>query len=139
MSPERRVVSAKEAFEVVSCRLSSGRRVFVTESLNHGLGPGTMQQGVVLVILFSGATPFLVRPTGTEGAYWFAGECWVEEWTDGQAIGLIDKDRLTHEWFVMRCFFFFFFPKTPLQNPGLDNISVLFAPKNPKKIPRVGS
>ncbi|KAJ4015526.1 hypothetical protein NW752_006986 [Fusarium irregulare] len=61
------------------------RRLFFSKDLAYiGLGPKVVQQNDVICVLFGGATPFILRPSGDK--YRFVGECYVFELMTGEAI-----------------------------------------------------
>jgi hypothetical protein len=61
------------------------RRFFVTEKGLLGLGPKSIEEGDVVVILFGGSTPFLLRPV-KDGWHWrLVGVCYVHDVMEGQA------------------------------------------------------
>ena len=72
-----------------------GRRVFVTSKGLIGLGPAALQPEDVVVVLFGGFTPFVLRKV--EDYYLLVGECYVhgkmdgiEEWEDE---GEVEEDE----------------------------------------------
>jgi hypothetical protein len=61
------------------------RRFFVTERGMLGLGPQRVREGDVVVVLFGGSTPFLLRPV-KDGWHWrLVGMCYVHDVMEGQA------------------------------------------------------
>lgn len=60
------------------------RRLFVTEDGHLGLGPGTLQEGDHVVVLFGSAMPFVLRPVDT---WWnLRGYCYVDGIMDGELV-----------------------------------------------------
>jgi len=51
------------------------RRVFITSDGFIGIGPFAMEEGDMVVILFRGAVPYILRPRGVQ--YLLVGECYV--------------------------------------------------------------
>lgn len=60
------------------------RRFFITERGSIGMGPSAMKDGDVLVILFGGKTPYILRPIPS--GHLFIGECYVHDLMHGEAI-----------------------------------------------------
>ncbi|CAG7561909.1 unnamed protein product, partial [Fusarium equiseti] len=61
------------------------RRLFFSRDLAYiGLGPKMLQKNDVICVLFGGATPFILRPSGSN--YRLVGECYVFELMTGEAI-----------------------------------------------------
>ncbi|KAM5343075.1 hypothetical protein ACJ41O_014041 [Fusarium nematophilum] len=69
------------------------RRFAVTAGGYFVLGPDIMQQGDVVVVLYGGRTPFLLRRT-QGGAWILVGECYVHGLMDGEALegGLMEEE-----------------------------------------------
>lgn len=69
-----------------------GRRVFRCEDGKFGLGPAAMRPGDVVVVLFGGIVPYVLRPLdgagdSGDGQKWvFVGECIVPTIMQGQAV-----------------------------------------------------
>jgi hypothetical protein len=61
------------------------RRFFVTSDGQLGLGPLAMEEGDVVVVLFGGTVPFVLRPCG-DGHFRLMGECYVHAIMEGQAV-----------------------------------------------------
>ena len=59
--------------------------VFKTESGEKGLCPAPARRDDVVVILYGGAVPFLLRPTDSPSFYTFVGECYLEGFMKGEA------------------------------------------------------
>jgi hypothetical protein len=93
----RRISKGKEIKRVKpeyhdSCRQAClNRRFFVTTRGYLGLGPQTMQVNDVVVVLFGGRTPFILRPW--MGSYRFIGECYVHGIMAGEGIECGDQDE----------------------------------------------
>jgi hypothetical protein len=58
------------------------RRIFWTEKRSYGLGPQCMRSGDVVVVLYGGNTPYVLRPRGNE--YIFMGQAYVDEIMHGE-------------------------------------------------------
>jgi len=62
------------------------RRVFVTQTGMLGLGPPATAEGDIVVVLFGGTVPFVLRPDAEKQRYRLVGECYVHDVMDGQAV-----------------------------------------------------
>lgn len=69
-----------EAF-VHACK---GRRFFTTEAGRIGVGPEFMKEGDLIVILFGGQVPYIVREV--EGKHRLIGECYIDGIMQGEAV-----------------------------------------------------
>lgn len=82
------------ATERALCSMNAflGRRVLRCEDGKLGLGPAAMRPGDVVVVLFGGIVPYVLRPLdgtgdGGDGQKWvFVGECIVPTIMQGQAV-----------------------------------------------------
>lgn len=79
------------------------RRLFVTSTGHLGLGPAGMMSGDVVVVLFGGRVPYVLRRVG-DGYWRFVGECYVDGFMHGEALEPQDEEgtgrgRIEHEWF----------------------------------------
>lgn len=80
------------ATERALCSMNAflGRRVFRCEDGKLGLGPAAMRPGDLVVVLFGGIVPYVLRPLdgdGEDGQKWaFVGECIVPTIMQGQAV-----------------------------------------------------
>lgn len=82
------------ATERALCSMNAflGRRVLRCEDGKLGLGPAAMRPGDVVVVLFGGIVPYVLRPSdgagdGEDGQKWvFVGECIVPTIMQGQAV-----------------------------------------------------
>jgi hypothetical protein len=62
------------------------RRFFITGKRMLGLGPAAIEGGDVVVILFGGSVPFVLRPSD-DGRHWrLVGECYVHDVMDSRAV-----------------------------------------------------
>lgn len=78
------------------------RRLFVTKEGYMGLAAHGIQPGDEICVLFGGATPYVVRPTGVEGEYLFMGECYVHGLMDGEAVLRWERGESCEQWFHLR-------------------------------------
>ena len=76
------------------------RRLFITESGHLGLGPSSMMSGDTVAILFGGNVPYILRPL-ENGQWHFVGECYLDGYMRGEALGNAGKEPKSHEWFEL--------------------------------------
>ncbi|KAJ4301073.1 hypothetical protein N0V90_003163 [Kalmusia sp. IMI 367209] len=80
------------------------RRLFITSTGHLGLGPEAMMSGDVVVVLFGGKVPFVLRRVGDE-QWKLIGECYVNGFMHGEALEQQGRNRgdgkrrIEHEWF----------------------------------------
>ncbi|KAF1953838.1 hypothetical protein CC80DRAFT_131627 [Byssothecium circinans] len=75
------------------------RRLFVTSERQLGLGPVAMMSGDVVVVLFGGRVPFVLRRTegGEQEESWrLVGECYVDGVMGSE---IVEGREAEHEWF----------------------------------------
>lgn len=77
-----------------------GRRIFVTHDGNIGLGPAVLEPGDVVVLLFGGFTPYILRPV--DDHYVLVGECYVHNQMEGLGIEEWHERGEEAEIFVLR-------------------------------------
>ncbi|USP74030.1 hypothetical protein yc1106_01304 [Curvularia clavata] len=58
------------------------RRLFWTDNMTFGLGPQCMQPGDIVVVLYGGNTPYILRPKGDK--YLFMGQAYVDDIMRGE-------------------------------------------------------
>jgi hypothetical protein len=77
------------------------RRFFVTSKF-VGLGPGAMQKGDIICIIYGSGVPFVLRPT--QDHYLLVGECYVCNLMNGEALRnkWWKKPLSESEWFTIR-------------------------------------
>jgi hypothetical protein len=71
-----------------SGEMATGKRVFLTEGLDIGLGYATVKKGDVICILMGCKAPCVLRRKESEeqhGRYVFVGLCYLDGWMDGVA------------------------------------------------------
>ncbi|KAF2248538.1 HET-domain-containing protein, partial [Trematosphaeria pertusa] len=71
-------------YAMVARMVCSGRRVFRTSNGALGLGPRCMREGDMVVVLFGGDMPYVVRPMGP--VFLLLGEAYVDELMDGRLV-----------------------------------------------------
>ncbi|KAI1387504.1 heterokaryon incompatibility protein-domain-containing protein [Hypoxylon trugodes] len=72
-------------FHETFTRVCLHRRFFITTENLMGIGPETMEKDDIIVILFGGKVPYVVRELG-ENEYSFIGECYVPGLMFGEAV-----------------------------------------------------
>ncbi|KAH7391831.1 hypothetical protein BKA66DRAFT_458562 [Pyrenochaeta sp. MPI-SDFR-AT-0127] len=76
------------------------RRLFITASGQLGLGPAHMMSGDVVVVLFGGNVPYILRPLES-GQWVFVGECYIEGLMRGEAVRGPDFQEESCAWFEL--------------------------------------
>jgi hypothetical protein len=77
----------------------NNRRLFWTENGTFGLGPQCMRTGDVVVVLYGGNTPYVLRPRGNE--YLFMGQAYVDNLMQGQLVEEVNAGRLQKQEFCL--------------------------------------
>ncbi|KAI1102044.1 heterokaryon incompatibility protein-domain-containing protein [Jackrogersella minutella] len=90
--------SSSGRFQGAFTRACSHRRFFITTGNLMGIGPETMEQNDIIVILFGGKVPYVVRELG-EAKYSFIGECYVPGLMAGEAVEQWKKSKHKAELF----------------------------------------
>ena len=62
------------------------RRLFRTSTARFGMGPGDLRVGDLVVILFGGQAPFVLRRKPNPGRYSFVGACYIHDIMHGEAV-----------------------------------------------------
>jgi hypothetical protein len=75
-------------------------RLFTTSSGQLGLGPANMKPDDIIVVLFGGNTPFLLRPLAN-GQWNLVGRCYVHGIMRGEALAGEGANEDNHEWFEL--------------------------------------
>jgi hypothetical protein len=64
--------------------IASGKRAFMTDNLDIGLGYCTIKRGDTVCILYGCNAPCVIRPSHRlPGHYKFVGQCYIHEWMNG--------------------------------------------------------
>jgi hypothetical protein len=79
--------------------LCSQRRFFWTETGTFGLGPQCMCTGDIVVVLYGGNTPYVLRPQGD--TYLFIGQAYVDRIMQGQLVEEVEAGRLQKQEFCL--------------------------------------
>ena len=69
-------------FERRAYSVCDHRRLFWTEEGSYGLGPQCMRAGDIVVVLYGGNTPYVLRPRGDK--YIFMGQAYLDEIMNGE-------------------------------------------------------
>lgn len=85
-------------FHETFARACLHRRFFVTTENLMGIGPETMRRGDMIVILFGGKVPYVVRQV-SQAKYLFIGECYVPGLMTGEAVEQWKKSGGKAEFF----------------------------------------
>jgi len=89
-----------EAFETKAKNAATGRCFFTTSKGFLGLGPRSMHVGDVVVVLFGGRVPYVLRPT--DEYFRFVGECYVHGIMDGEVVRMWRDGKITAREFELR-------------------------------------
>lgn len=94
-------------FAAAMSNVCAGRRLFFTSNGYMGLGPECLQQADILVVLFGGIVPFLLRSykppiadrypcrgPEIEGYWKLVGDCYVHDLMSGQAMDMVLEGKL---------------------------------------------
>ncbi|PNP60666.1 hypothetical protein FNYG_14603 [Fusarium nygamai] len=76
------------------------RRLFITENGYTGLGPANLRQGDMVVVLFGGKVPYILRQQ--EGHHVLVGETYTLGLSSGEAIELMKRGQLEKRRFEIR-------------------------------------
>jgi hypothetical protein len=77
----------------------NNRRFFWTENGTFGLGPQCMCAGDIVVVLYGGNTPYVLRPRGN--AYLFMGQAYVDNLMQGQLMEEVHAGRILKQEFCL--------------------------------------
>jgi hypothetical protein len=75
------------------------RRFFWTKNGTFGLGPQCMRIGDIVVVLYGGNTPYVLRPR--DGKYLFLGQAYVDRIMQGQLVKEVEAGRLQEQVFCL--------------------------------------
>ena len=85
-------------------KLWSGRKMIRTKMGWMGLSSTRVQVGDVVVLIYTGVTPLILRPfqtsTGQQG-YRFVSDAFVHGMMDGQIFDLLDQGLVREQWFTI--------------------------------------
>lgn len=83
-------------FHEAFVRACTGRRFFITKSGSIGMGPQSLKEGDLVVALFGGQVPYVIRGS-EDGFYQFVGDSYVPGLMEGQAVDRWKKEGTTPE------------------------------------------
>jgi hypothetical protein len=75
------------------------RRLFGTPQEDYGLGPDCMRVGDIIVVLYGGATPYVLRPKGDK--YLFLGEGYVHSIMRGELVKEVEEGKRQEQVFCL--------------------------------------
>lgn len=76
-----------------------GRRFFQMDNGSFGIGPACMREGDVVVVLFGGQSPYILRPCGR--SYLYMGQAYVDELMEGQLIDAMKAGKVQEREFFL--------------------------------------
>jgi hypothetical protein len=85
-----------EQFAFGPCNL---RRIFWTENGSLGLGPQCMDIGDIVVVLYGGNTPYILRPKGDK--YLFMGQAYIDNIMHGELLRSLEAGKLQEQTFCL--------------------------------------
>ena len=81
-----------------ACR---NRRYMLTENDHFGLAPGCAREGDLVVVLFGGELPFLLRPANVNEAFYLVGDAYIHGLMQGEAVTAWENGKPSHEIFTI--------------------------------------
>jgi hypothetical protein len=75
------------------------RRIFSMSDGSYGMGPQCMQPGDIVVVLYGGNTPYVLRPKGED--YLFMGEAYVDELMHGKLVHEVEAGQRQEQMFCL--------------------------------------
>jgi hypothetical protein len=75
------------------------RRLFSTSQEEYGLGPECMRVGDVIVVLYGGVAPYVLRPKGDK--YLFLGEVYVDSIMRGELVKEVEEGKRQEQVFCL--------------------------------------
>jgi hypothetical protein len=91
--------SAANQLEMDAYHYCKQRRIFWTKTGSYGLGPHCMRAGDVVVVLYGGNTPYVLRPSGDK--YLFMGQAYVHDIMKGILIQEVKAGRRQEQEFCI--------------------------------------
>ena len=92
-------IPAYEQYQDVAYNVCRHRRVFKLQDGSYGLGPQCMRAGDIVVVLYGGATPYVLRPKRHQ--YLFMGEAYVDEIMRGELVDEVETERRPEQDFCI--------------------------------------
>ncbi|KAL8366326.1 hypothetical protein RB595_004883 [Gaeumannomyces hyphopodioides] len=102
ISPELRSLAEQgdaQKWSRAATGTSSERKFARTTKGYYVMGPGVMEQGDVVCVLFGGKMPFCLRPCLGFQHYLLVGECYVHGFMNGEAVDMLDRGEVREEVF----------------------------------------
>jgi hypothetical protein len=84
-------------FEADAADTCSLRRIFWTENGSFGLGPQCMLAGDIVVVLYGGNTPYVLRPK--QHGYLFMGQAYVDAIMHGEVMDSLRAGQVQEQFF----------------------------------------
>ncbi|EJT69009.1 hypothetical protein GGTG_13406 [Gaeumannomyces tritici R3-111a-1] len=78
---------------------SSQRKFARTTKGYYVMGPGVMEEGDVVYVLFGGKMPFCLRPCLGSQHYLMVGECYMHGFMNGESVDMLDREEVREEVF----------------------------------------
>lgn len=92
-------LSTEDRFYAEAKIVYTGRRVFQTTKGTFGLGPACMGKGDIVVVLFGGNTPYILRPN--DATYHFMGQAYVDELMQGELVDAMEAGLIQEREFCL--------------------------------------
>jgi len=77
------------------------RRYVLSEDGHFCLAPGCAREGDLVVVLFGGELPFLLRPANVNGAFYMVGGAYIHGLMHGEAVTAWEKKKLNDQVFTI--------------------------------------
>ena len=90
-----------DAFLEAASNACTGRKLFVTTKGHLGLGPGALQEGDLVCVLFGGIVPFVLRRC-EDASCLLVGECYVHGFMQGEVVKEWEDGKLSSDVFHLR-------------------------------------
>lgn len=91
--------SIGKMFQDIAYDTCKQRRIFWTSATEFGLGPHSMRSGDVVVVLYGGKTPYVLRPRGDK--YIFMGEAYLDDIMTGKLVEEVETGRRQEQEFCL--------------------------------------
>jgi hypothetical protein len=91
--------AAPSQYRDLAYRHCNGRRIFQLRNGTYGLGPQCMRAGDVVVVLYGGDYPFVLRPHGDE--YLFMGHAYVDDIQNGELVDEVEAGSRQEQEFIL--------------------------------------
>ncbi|KAH6878060.1 heterokaryon incompatibility protein-domain-containing protein [Alternaria rosae] len=81
---------------IIRCQ---NRRFFLISKYNYGIGPACMREGDIVVVLYGGDAPFVLRPKSDK--YLMLGEAYVDSIMNGELVKEVEEGKLQEQEFCL--------------------------------------